>query len=288
MDRHDRRCHEKLESTSARGTAQLDCPKYSNDMETESVRFEHPPVRVVELTIFFDQVSTRLTSIAPLVSQLQQQFPDVTEQFAREPWKAEDEGADFTTWLSDADASFPFPWLTFSDRKGRSISFQSDRFLIRWEFGDDLPYPGYEQLKEVLEHHYSLFQSHLDSSLGVTPVARRARAEYENQVSSDVAWSTAQQAFSPGRQFPPNPITGLQGTSSGGLFHFSSSDYVTHVDFAAFSEVDDGSLSLRSTTKNGKDDAIDWVSALDCAHERLIHCFLQLSTDEQKSGWGIK
>lgn len=257
-------------------------------METQSVRFEHPPVRVVELTIFFDQVSTRLTSIAPLVSELQKQFPDVNEQFAREPWKAEDEGADLATWLSDTDASFPFPWLTFSDRKGRSISFQSDRFLIRWEFGEDLPYPGYEQLKEALEHHYSLFQTHLDSSLGVAPVVRRASAEYENQVSTDVAWSTAQQAFSPGRQFPSNPIEGLQGTSSGGLFHFANSDYIAHVDFAGFSQIDDGSLFLRSTAQSDEDEAIDWVNALDYAHERLIHCFVQLTTEEQKSDWGMK
>lgn len=260
-------------------------------METTSVRFERPPVRVVELTIFFDQVTPRLTSIATLVSDFQKEFPHVEEEFAREPWEVEETGSESSDWLSELGESFPFPWLTFSDQNGRSVSFQGDRFMTRWEFADGEDYPGYDELKNILERHYSLFEDHIERSDGTRPMVRRTRAEYENKVESDISWSVAQSVFSPNNKASPNPVEGLQGTSSGGLFHFGSDDYVAHVDFAAFSQSDRGSLMLRSTVKSATDDepnTIDWRNSIDYTHDKLIDCFLKLSNEEQRIDWGMK
>ncbi|MGN6218605.1 MAG: hypothetical protein ACTHNQ_03805 [Microbacterium sp.] len=253
-------------------------------MAATELRFATPPVRAVELTIFFDAVPLKLVSLTPLVSSLQTKFPHVSERFARMPWINEDAPNTAPAFLEEESERFPFPWLTFKDDQGRAVSFQDDRLLLRWEFETGREYPGFVALRADLGREFQSFVTHAEESTGGSVIVQRVRAEYENSIPERAAWTAAQQSFSVETDAPITPVPGLQAVNSGGLFHFTDDSYVTHVEYAAFSDATDGSLSLRSTTHG--DDAVAAFDALDVAHSRLIECFATLTTKEQQEAWG--
>lgn len=258
-------------------------------MPATELRFATPPVRAVELTFFFDRVPLKLTSLAPLVSQLRERFPYVIERFARMPWLTEDDPDAAPSFLGEEAERFPFPWLTFRDDNGHAISFQDDRLMLRWQFETGREYPGYESLRADLEREFGAFVTNAEALTSESVVVRRARAEYDNSIPDRAAWTVAQRSFSVEGDGAIQPLPGLQGANSGGLFHFSDEGAVTHVDFAAFSDEADGSLSLRATAEAQDPDAsILPFELLDVAHRHLIECFATLTTRGQQESWGLQ
>lgn len=253
---------------------------------TEELRFAAPPVRAVELTLLFDPAPLMLTSLAPLVSELRRRFPTIVERFARVPWSVESASAEGVEYIPEGSDQLPFPWLTFANDEGHSIAFQDDRFQLRWEFGDDRGYPGYDTLRSDLETHFASFVAHTQSSTSVEVAVRRARAEYENSMPLDVPWTVARLTF--GAQGTAGDLLpDLVASHTGGGFHLEDDNIVTHVDFAAFADPEDASLSLRSTSRFADDTGVDAsLSLLDVAHRRLIECFDTLTTSEQQADWG--
>ena len=78
-------------------------------MTTADRSFDNPPVRAVELSIYFDQIPLRLISMAPLVSKLQEAYPDAAEEFARVPWKVEADDTSFAGYIPESSGIFLFP-----------------------------------------------------------------------------------------------------------------------------------------------------------------------------------
>lgn len=262
-------------------------------MSTLALRFKNPPVRTVELSLYFDQVELKLTRIFPLIAALQENFPEAREEFAHLPWTIEAQDFDYPNFLPEGAENFPFPFFTFADNEGRSVSFQDDRVVLRWEFDSSREYPGYEELIASLKTTFLKFESHATLPPSGKIQVRRVRAEYSNDTDSNIPWTVSQQVFSPtDPHVEANPIPELQGTNAGGLFHFDSDTLIAHVDFAAISNVSINTLSLRSTVHSSKSDeadseeALDWIDALNFAHDRLIYCFSQLTTDDQQNSWG--
>lgn len=255
------------------------------------LRFSSPPVRTVELTFFFDAVLLRLSTLAPLVSALQEEFPIVEERFARGPWTLEENADQVPGFIEEGAEKFPFPWFSFSDGSGHSISFQDDRLMVRWQFNGDHVYPGYEALRGTLLKHFEDFVAHAEGSDTSAVHVRRVRVEYENAMGPYAAWSVAKQTFGAAELSEAKPLSGLQGTNAGGLFHFSDNDNdndndtVTHVDFVAVSEDADSTLSLRATADVASD-VSDPGDALNTAHGHLIECFSALTTETQWEEWG--
>lgn len=255
-------------------------------MTDTEIRFERPPVRSVELTLYFDQVGLKLTALAPLLSTLTESFPDVTERFAQMPWGLENSN-ELPPLIEEGSTTFPFPSLTFANSEGHSISFQGDRLQLRWEFGEERTYPGYIQLRDALAQEFERFTAHVGESTGEDVHVKRVRAEYENTMSTRIAWSVAQRARGIDDNTDPQRIEGLGRLSSGGKFTFTDGELETAVDFAAVSHEDAGRLSLRGTTAAG-DDVLDALAALDVAHGHLLDCFATLTTSEQHDSWGEK
>lgn len=255
-------------------------------MTEMELAFESPPVRAVELSLFFEAVPLKLTDLAPLVTALRADFPEATERFARMPWVYENSPEAQPGFVEEGAGSFPFPWLTFSNNEGHSVSFQDDRFMLRWEFGDDRKYPGYTTLAPQLHAQFQNFVTHAEEHLAQRVEVVRARAEYENEMPEHAAWSVAQQAYQLKTSSSPTKIDGLGSTSSGGLFHFEVNDLVTHVEYAAISEAESNTLSLRSTTRIAESTVSSAVDTLDEAHRNLIACFGKLTSLEQHESWG--
>lgn len=248
----------------------------------EKLEFSFPPVQAVELTLFFDAVPLKLVTIAPLVARLQERFPFAEERFARVPWNFESQSDSEPLYIDEGAEEFPFPWLTFSDGEGHAVSLQGDRFTLRWEFGDDRGYPGYVTLSSQLRAEFAALEEHSG------PIAiRQARAEYDNQLPQDAAWTVAQRTFTNSTEESARVLEGLEVATSGGQFHFDEDEGVTHVDFAAISRGETGTLSLRATMR-AREDGLLGFEDLDIAHGRLIECFEKLTTDEQQRSWGKK
>lgn len=253
--------------------------------ETE-IRFERPPVRAVELTLYFDEVPLKLTNLAPLLSTLTMLFPVVEERFAQMPWVLEGSNEP-SPFIEEGSTTFPFPWLSFSNDDGHSISFQGDRLQLRWEFEDERTYPGYIQLRRELEAELERFGKHVAASTDQTLQIRRARAEYENTMPTHIAWIVAQRTRGLDENDAPEKLDGLARMSSGGQFAFEGDGLETLVDFAAVSHDDSGRLSLRGTT-TADGETLDPLGALDVAHGFLLDCFSTLTTSDQHDSWGRK
>lgn len=257
-----------------------------DSMTDTEIRFERPPVRTVELTLYFDEVPLRLTNLATLLATLTSSFPLSTERFALMPWTLEG-SEEPPPFIDEGSTTFPFPLLTFSNEDGHSVSFQGDRFQVRWEFGDDRTYPGYLQLREELMQEFERFTTHVASSTEETVQIRQARAEYENVMPNNIAWISAQRTRGVDDLAEPERLTGLTRMHTGGQFTFTSDPFETKVDFAAVSYDDLGRLSLRGTTgANGE--VIDPLATLDATHGHLLNCFTTLTASEQQEAWGRK
>ncbi len=256
-------------------------------MYETALKFEYPPVRAVELSFFFAAVPLKLTDLAPLVTTLRESFPHIEERFARVPWIYDSTPEVEPTFIEEGTSTFPFPWLTFSDESGHSVSFQDDRFILRWEFRDEHKYPGYESLAGALDRHFTNFRAFADQSTSTPLRVAQARAEYENSMPADVTWTVTHQAFRQPTRSNPVPLDGLQSTSAGGLFHFGSDEYTTHVEYSALGGRSNSTLSLRSTSVP-LSQGVSSLDALNEAHSHLEGCFAKLTSQEQRTEWGQK
>jgi uncharacterized protein (TIGR04255 family) len=253
----------------------------------QALRFDHPPVRSVSLTVYFEAVQGMLiTSTGSIVEAIKSDFPIVVERFAELPWVLEDdEDADFEV------PDLPFPYLSFDNGSGHSVHFQDDRFRIQWAFTDGHGYPGFNVLREQLSEHFTLFEKQVQVLTGQSPRISHVQVRYDNPVDAPVTLDVMLRAhgidtMSGTPLVLSNPITDA-------VFHGTiefPSDRVK-ADVAIFASDGAGSASgrlrLLSRARLPKPLVGEWRDLLDQAHENLIVSFGRLTSAEQKTRWGI-
>jgi uncharacterized protein (TIGR04255 family) len=258
-------------------------------ISSDALRFSRPPVRSVSLAVFFDKIEgLKLTSLAPLVTEIKKRFPQVQERFAELPWVLEE----------DDDASdivppgyLPFPYLSFANGSGQSINFQDDRFRVTWEFSDGADYPGFEDLRSDLQVHLRQFADHVATEVGSELATRHVRVRYDNDLGSSSSPSEVML-----RSYGSDPVA-LE-TNSKGLtlveptFHATvpvEDDQVqTEVFVLAVEQESETRLTLRATARAVEGAELDCWGLLESAHSTLTGTFDQLSSDEQKQSWGVE
>lgn len=255
----------------------------------DALRFSRPPVRSVSLTVFFDKIEgLKLTSLAPLVTEIKKRFPQVQERFAELPWvleEADDDASDIVP-----PGYLPFPYLSFANGSGQSINFQDDRFRVTWEFSDGADYPGFEDLKSDLQLHLRQFAEHVDSEVGSDLATRHVRVRYDNDLgTSATPLEVMLRSYGADARVLPSDEQGLPLTQP--TFHATvpvkGSISNTEVFILAVEDDQLTRLTLRASTAGVAGSGSDCWTLLDTAHNTLTQTFDQLSSVDQKEIWGV-
>lgn len=144
-------------------------------MTDSDVSFLNPPVREVNLTIWFDPIHTLAAlHLSPLRTAWQDTFSRVEEKAPLAPWNA----ADSLSILTD---KWPMPACVFASlEREKQVLIQNDRFSLTWYFTQTSQYPGFAVLSAEFQSRYLDFIEALHDSENPDPVPTRTTIEYEN------------------------------------------------------------------------------------------------------------
>lgn len=255
------------------------------------LRFSNPPVRDVELQVMFDRVDgLRITSVAALIEHFKADFPIADEKFNQFPWnddESETEQASNTEIFSD-DSRFPFPWLTFEDGSGNSIQFQDDRFHLGWSFSADRHYPGFDELRANLLSRFDEFQSSVSVHTSKKVNVRKVCLKYGNAAEGSTPFTVAALAFGAGEvDAPGDPSLAMSMSMFRAVAEFRDQGVETSVQFiAGEGRTPEPYLGVISTaTPSEPEISLDML--IDTAHDRLTEVFSRLTTERQKTDWGL-
>lgn len=254
----------------------------------DALSFSNPPVREVELSIFFQPIKgLKVTSIAGLVTAIQASFPDTTERFAFAPWNLDE--LDEEEQMSFRQAGYlPFPWLSFSNDEGMVIGFQSDRFSVQWEFSDGADYPGFAELRDRLLGHFTMFTSHVEEQTESKVLVSHARCEYVNDFGDVSVLRIAALAEGNELEFKAESPDRSHGSIYNRDFRWEEAEEAgSELELFAFSPPDDSTkVTIRSSTRT--ETPAEGLSnpLIERAHARLIEVFQLVSTDKQRDEWG--
>lgn len=249
------------------------------------VKFLKPPVRRVELTLFFDASdAVQGSHVAPLRQIWKEAYPIVAEH---SPLPPDNEPTENISVLNE-NSHWPIPFTRYSSAVNRrSVAFQRDRFEVRWDFDEEsgAPYPGFESLLSTMKQEFEVFTGVLsdsDLNLNIT----KAECRYVNQMQGITAAQLAVGVLtewqgSPSSQIDDSNYVGvrLHSHSEGENDHSCSS--LVAVDTK---EDDDPTLSIFVTHVGGPDD----LGGIGHAHAELIKTFLRYTSEEQHRAWGRK
>jgi hypothetical protein len=252
------------------------------DDPTESLRFTQPPVRSVDLTLYFTPIADlKVTSLLAFLSKWSDRYELTSESFALPP-------ADSSQPMSDffSGDEFPCPWLTFFDAEtGHQLGFQNDRFSLFWEFKDGKDYEGFAQLKVELFDRFAAFSEGVGQVAGASPVVVRAECEYFNNLEDVRPLDVGARALHGADPLPEMTVT--------------PTTYAFH---ATLPPVEDGGIrvevDLNAATRDGQN--VLWIDSvairtdgeptaeelLDSAHEQLLLGFLTTASPSQLEKWG--
>lgn len=256
------------------------------------VRFEHPPVRRVVQTIWFEPMKTlRTLDLAELRLAWSNEFP-VLEELAPLPGFMA-QGYDKIIGPEDR---WPVPACIFSSSdRDRQILVQADRISVSWNFNtDDKPYPGFVALAGVLSKTLRDFVFTVKRNSNPSPSIKRAELEYINTLK-DVDVMDAAEAVILDKKIEPSPI--IRGDGSIQLIkHYCATEenlrVTTEVSVREVSASDEhhegagAETELRifgyasiSEESNHDDRLVD-------LHQVILNRFLQLAGDGIRKSWG--
>lgn len=252
---------------------------------SDPVKFQKPPVRRVQLTVFFDTSdAVQGNHVAPLRRIWNDMYPIVTEHA---PMPHDDEPSENFSVLTE-NSHWPIPFTRYSsvaDR--RSVAFQRDRFEVRWDFDEEsgAAYPGFESLRTTMQQEFDIFSAVLGDSDIVLSITK-AECRYVNQMQGFTAAELAVGVLtdwrgSPGPEADDSDYVGVR-------IHSHSQEGVDH-DCSSLVAVDmkedsDPTLSIFVTHAGGPND----LGGIAHAHAELISTFLRYTSEEQHLAWGRK
>lgn len=262
--------------------------RYSDVMSTDPlnasdpVKFLKPPVRRVELTIYFDASdAVQASHVAPLSQIWKEMYPIVTEHAPTPPG---DESSDNISVLN-ANSYWPIPFTRYSSEVDRrSVAFQRDRFEVRWNFDEEsgAPYPGFESLLATLRQEFDVFSGVLHDS-DLTLSIKKAECRYVNRIQGITA-----------AQLAVGVLTDWQGSAGSqvddsdyvGIRMHSHKEVSANRSFSSLVAVDkddsDPTLSIFVTHMGDSEE----LGGIVHAHAELIQTFLRYTSAEQHIKWG--
>ncbi|WDF33717.1 hypothetical protein PTW37_01950 [Arthrobacter agilis] len=259
-------------------------PAYDVDVH-KPLRFATPPVKQVELTVYFrSDVTISASAIAPLNARWKSIYPSVAEN---PPLMSEDVEDRFS-FIGQTSSHWPIPFTRYtSEQERRSVAFQQDRFEVQWDFDDSegSPYPGFESLLQTLRTEFAAFTETLKES-SINLEVSGSRCHYENRLSGMSAAELAVGILTGWRGVPDQQAdeSGYVGIRVHACPTKDREDCSTLV---AVDAQDDGDPSLAFfVSRKGPDN--DGLGGIARAHDELIDAFLRYTTDDQRNAWGRK
>jgi hypothetical protein len=266
---------------------------YSGDMPAEpqndldQVKFVKPPVRRVELTVFFTASgAVQASHVASLSQVWKDTYPKVTE---RPPTPPDDDPSDQVSVLNQT-SHWPIPFTTYSSAvERRSVAFQQDRFQVRWDFDEETgtPYPGFDSLLRTMRNEFEVFSGTLREN-DLTLDVESSECRYVNHIAGVTAAELAVGVLT-GWQGSAAPRVSDSGYVGIRLHEFTATGEDAKHDCSSLVAVDakeDGSPSLSIiVTHNGGQNELGGIVH---AHAALIETFLKHTSDEQHRMWGRK
>ncbi|MER5887262.1 TIGR04255 family protein [Streptomyces sp. NPDC001941] len=259
---------------------------------TSALKFRRPPVYDVTLALMFGNLSKLQTlDLAPLRVGWSTDYPVLQESTPLPAWEpSELDAVEFVR----SGLAWPMALCTLSAEEGdRKVKFQQDRFILNWNFGgEDLPYPGYEALKEELVTKFDEFSKLAQSISGSLPEVRRVDVTYSNRLPGVSAHEA---------------ITGvLTGWNTPSDIPFRVPDYCGFRVRYQESELDarvrvlvgidsavtesDGEFSSGSSLLIDAESLVegpdDFAERLDVAHEVVTNAFVEATSEEMRFSWG--
>lgn len=247
----------------------------------DGVAFTSPPVREVELSVYFALIPELAAShLSGLREGWRDEYPRVAEEYPDRPWKPSEQTMDATMGLQ---GRFPCPLVTFSNDDGDAVAVQSDRIVRRWSIGPG-GYPGFEKLREDLRSRLSDLTATFVTELDAAPQVVGASCRYINLI----------EGLDPAR-LALGLLTGWSAdrpTIAGSFvgLHVHQDDEL-ELDGCNLSITvegsSDGDSLLRLTVDTDSDsETTEELGGLNRAHDVLVRKFLELTTKDQQDEWG--
>ncbi len=250
--------------------------------DSSAVRFDRPPIKQVELSTYFvTDPPLQSVHVAPLHQVWHAQFPEAVEHPPYAQELPDDDRND-----QEFGSTWPLPYTSYR-REQRSISFQSDRFEVRWGFdpgalGD---YVGFEALRDDLRTKFHEFTETL-ASQSVSLVVKRVSCRYVNEVDLPAARLAAGVITGwlaePEASVSEAAYVGVRLHTCAGPKNHDCSSWV-HVDSGDSTDASTLTIIVSHDLSPENSDATVAISA---AHDELIGLFLRYTSEEQHRGWG--
>jgi uncharacterized protein (TIGR04255 family) len=247
--------------------------------------FSDPPVRHVELTVYFKPIhALRVSHLSSLREAWKDDYPVVAELAPLRPRNRGGQEADVTPYRE----AWPFPYVMLSSKDdSRSVAFQNDRFVVTWAFDEtDASYPGFEKisahLRDLLGQLRDVVSAETEQDLDLT----RSECWYLNELPDIpatellVGVATRWHGSAGSSELPPSHYSGFR-------LHIDDEDHPTcGAEISLDIDNDGASLIIASRFDVENDQAPDEVAGLTIAHDLLIRQFLAFTSPEMQKAWG--
>lgn len=259
---------------------------------SETLRFEKPPVQEVTLA-FMCQPMGRLQTLdlAPLRVEWKEEYPQLQEVAPMTPWNPADrDSVEFVR----AGLSWPIGLCSFSTESGdKKIRFQQDRFLLSWNFGEGVRYPGFAALKDELLEKFMQFSKLVHGATDVYPSVQRVDVQYVNLLQGVPAQDCMAGILNGWTAASVFPFR--RPDYSGFRVHYQESELNADVavligvdsmvgESSAGEFVDSSTITLDAEAAVGSE--ADYLHMLDSGHDVLTAAFLEVTSEEMRAGWG--
>ncbi|MGH9892179.1 MAG: TIGR04255 family protein [bacterium] len=274
--------------------------------EAESiVEFDNPPVAEVVLSVAFEPLQG--LTLAKLVQSWQQhfaeKFPESEEQPRLQP-PIERFGPDRLGpgLRFEFGGTLPTSRLWFLDKKEGTnlLQVQNDWFARNWRKQESAEYIRYKTLRAAFADEFSTFRDFVIHEGIGTLMPTQCEITYIDHIEPNEYWSSHEDArkvfrilnLATDRFLPTSPedcrfamsfVIPGDAEQPIGRLHINAQP--------AFRKTDDQPIFVVNTTARGApaDDSLDGIlHFLDHGHEWAVNGFLDVTTDEMHTAWGIR
>jgi hypothetical protein len=257
-------------------------------VDPDKVAFNTPPVRRVELTVYFKPIQGfQVSHLSSLREQWRVDYPNSAEL---PPVRPVNRGGEETKLLPIGSA-WPLPYIVWStEDEERAVGIQNDRFAISWGFSEKSEqYPGFAALSAELERRLAELETVVKRETGVNLEILGSECGYLNELPEmpvgELLVGVATKWVVDGSAAPAIPAT-----YSGIRMHLCNDPALKNcvLDMALDLDDDGPFLSITSAFDLPEDAEGETLplGGLRHAHDRLIETFLDFTSADMHEKWG--
>lgn len=264
------------------------------------IAFENPPLTETVLSLQFDSLEKlKMAHLGLVWAVFRDRFPSVEEQHELPP-NIEQFG---TKQYSSHHVRLEFVESPFSGRLwflnepgGELLQVQKDRFIRNWRKRNGESYPRYDVLRSRFVNDFEIFKQFIESeSLGeIRP--NQCELTYVNVIRLSKTGEFPRGLGDVLKLFQPNHDVNLPGFEDASItaryLLKKSSDPIGRIYLEALPAIkttDDSAAVRLNLTARGRPlgDGLDGVlQFFDYAHDSLVQCFSEVTTDQLHEIWG--